>query len=87
MSYQVLGSVRYRQGLPAEALELVAERVTRALDAADAPSKDHGVLHDLGSQFCLSVGDLDGAQREADRVRGDRPRLGEALADLRCAGY
>ena len=36
------------------------------LDAADAPSKDHGVLHDLGSQFCLSVGDLDGAQREAD---------------------
>ena len=25
MSYQVLGSVRYRQGLPAEALELVAE--------------------------------------------------------------
>ena len=83
-SYQVLGSVRYRQRGPADALELVAEG-HGALDAADAPSNDHCPLHDLGSQFCLSVGDLDGARREADayvkiaRATGKPSRISIAL--------
>jgi predicted ATPase len=84
MSYQVLGSARYRQGWPADALELVAEG-HRALDAADAPSSDHCPLHDLGSLFRLSVGDRDGARREADeyveiaRATGKPSRISIAL--------
>ncbi len=85
ISYQVLSSVRYRQRGPAEALELVAEG-HRALDAADAPSTDHCPLHDLGSQFCLSVGDLDGARKEADayvkiaRTTGKPSKISIALS-------
>jgi tetratricopeptide (TPR) repeat protein len=84
LSYWVLGSVRYRQGWPADALELVAEG-HRALDAADAPSSDHGLLHGLASWFRLSVGDLDGAQREADaaveiaRATGNPSQISLAL--------
>ena len=84
-SYQVLSSVGYRQRGPAEALELVAEG-HRALDAADAPSTDHGPLYDNESQFCLSVGDLDGAQRIAGayvkmaRATGKPSRISIALS-------
>ena len=83
-SYQVLGSVRYRQGSPADALELVAEG-HRALDAADARPSDHCPLHDLASLVCASVGDLDGARREADafvdiaRATGKPTRISIAL--------
>jgi hypothetical protein len=83
MSYWVMAAVRERQGRPADALELIAEG-HRALDAAGAPSNDHGPLHHIASLFCLEVGDLDGARSEADafaeiaRATGNPSRISVA---------
>ena len=65
MAYWVMAGVRELQGRPAEGLALVTEG-HRALDAAGAPSNDHGPLHFIASHICLQVGDLEGARREAD---------------------
>ncbi|HXY92917.1 MAG TPA: hypothetical protein VEP49_10600, partial [Acidimicrobiia bacterium] len=66
-SYFVLASATYRQGDTSGGLELIAE-AHGALDAQHAEPRYHADLHGLASLLLLSVGDLEGAGREADAM-------------------
>jgi predicted ATPase/DNA-binding SARP family transcriptional activator/class 3 adenylate cyclase len=85
LSYFALASVRYREGRPGDAQDLIDE-AHRALDAAGAASAAHGALHGLSSTMHAATGDLDAARREADtyidiaRATGSRLMLQAALA-------
>jgi predicted ATPase/class 3 adenylate cyclase len=64
-SYHVLGSVRYRQGQTADALDVLAEG-HEALRAAGAQPESHASLHGLEALLYLTLGDVEAARREAD---------------------
>jgi predicted ATPase/class 3 adenylate cyclase len=65
LSYTTLGSVRFRQDQPADALEVLSEGL-RSLDAVGASPADRATLHSLASLIETTIGDLEAAQHDGD---------------------
>ncbi len=90
--YHILGSVRFRQGQTADALNVLAEG-HEALRAAGAQLESHASLHGLESLFYLTLGDVEAARREADtqleiaRASANPGMLAAALASVGWARF